>query len=228
MITTRRDVLISGLAAVAAGAISAGLGGDGKKTTSYFAGTAVDNGVTYQTTNFAKIDKKWHKQVVKYFSERAARHGRRRYEPPLPLPDHGEQDGDPLRRRRRPRRLQMVRPRHDRPQVAVAEMDAAAGDAQAPSRNCRPSSRAARRRTRSARAPCICIRDGVDIGYRLHGTLEPWSIGTDASSGCIRMFTEDVIDLYQRCPIGTAVQVLPHIADQADKSKPQADPTIVE
>ena len=29
------------------------------------------------------------------------------------------------------------------------------------------------------------------------------------------MFNEDAIDLYQRCPIGTAVQVLPHIADQA-------------
>ena len=42
------------------------------------------------------------------------------------------------------------------------------------------------------------------------------------------MIQEHIIDLYQRCPIGTAVQVLPHIADQADKSKPQADPTIVE
>ena len=61
-------------------------------------------------------------------------------------------------------------------------------------------------------------RDGADIGYRLHGTLEPWSIGTDASSGCIRMFPEDIIDLYQRCPIGTAVEVLPHIADQAPAS----------
>ena len=58
-------------------------------------------------------------------------------------------------------------------------------------------------------------RDGVDTGYRFHGTLEPGSIGKDASSGCIRMFNEDAIDLYQRCPIGTAVQVLPHIADQA-------------
>ncbi len=35
---------------------------------SYFAGTAVDNGVTFRKTNFAKIDKKWHRQVVKYFS----------------------------------------------------------------------------------------------------------------------------------------------------------------
>ena len=56
---------------------------------------------------------------------------------------------------------------------------------------------------------------GGDTGYRLHGTLEPGSIGKDVSSGCIRMFPEHVIDLYQRCPIGTAVQVLPHIADRA-------------
>jgi hypothetical protein len=32
------------------------------------------------------------------------------------------------------------------------------------------------------------------------------------------MFNEDAIDLYQRCPIGTAVQVLPHLAEQAQKS----------
>jgi lipoprotein-anchoring transpeptidase ErfK/SrfK len=52
---------------------------------------------------------------------------------------------------------------------------------------------------------------GADTGYRLHGTLEPWSIGSDVSSGCIRMFPEDVIDLYQRCPVGTRVSVLEHL-----------------
>lgn len=56
-------------------------------------------------------------------------------------------------------------------------------------------------------------RDGVDLGYRLHGSLEPWLIGQDVSSGCIRMFPEDVIDLYQRCPVGTEVLVLEHIAE---------------
>ena len=66
-------------------------------------------------------------------------------------------------------------------------------------------------------------RDGADTGYRFHGTIQPWSIGTDASSGCIRMFNEDAIDLYQRCPIGTAVQVLQHIADQAEKSRALPD-----
>jgi lipoprotein-anchoring transpeptidase ErfK/SrfK len=70
MTMTRRDVLSSGLAAAAAAAVSTpAWAAAAKKNTSYFAGTAVDNGVTYRTTNFAKIDQKWHKQVVKYFSE---------------------------------------------------------------------------------------------------------------------------------------------------------------
>lgn len=58
-------------------------------------------------------------------------------------------------------------------------------------------------------------RNGQDLGYRLHGTLEPWSIGHDVSSGCIRMLPEDVIDLYQRCPKGTAVLVLEHLGANA-------------
>ena len=54
-------------------------------------------------------------------------------------------------------------------------------------------------------------RDGKDLDYRLHGTVEPWSIGGDVSSGCIRMLPEDVIDLYQRTPVGTEVEVLKHL-----------------
>jgi len=49
--------------------------------------------------------------------------------------------------------------------------------------------------------------DGVDTMYRIHGTNEPWSIGQNVSSGCIRMFNQDVIDLYERIPIGTRVVV---------------------
>ena len=55
-------------------------------------------------------------------------------------------------------------------------------------------------------------RDGRDLGYRLHGTLEPWTIGMDASSGCVRLLPEDVVDLYQRTPIGTKVMVLDRVA----------------
>jgi lipoprotein-anchoring transpeptidase ErfK/SrfK len=44
--------------------------------------------------------------------------------------------------------------------------------------------------------------------YRIHGSNEPWTIGTQVSSGCIRMRNEDVIDLYDRVKVGTKVIVL--------------------
>ena len=44
--------------------------------------------------------------------------------------------------------------------------------------------------------------------YRIHGTNEPWSIGQDVSSGCIRMVNGDVEDLYERVKIGAKVIVL--------------------
>ena len=44
--------------------------------------------------------------------------------------------------------------------------------------------------------------------YRIHGTNEPHTIGQSVSSGCIRMMNEDVIDLYERTPVGTRVEVL--------------------
>ena len=45
--------------------------------------------------------------------------------------------------------------------------------------------------------------------YRIHGTNNPASIGTQVSSGCIRMRNDDVIDLYRRVSVGTKVIVLP-------------------
>lgn len=50
---------------------------------------------------------------------------------------------------------------------------------------------------------------GKDTLYRIHGTNEPQSIGRAVSSGCIRMLNADVIDLYDRVPIGTRVVVVP-------------------
>ncbi len=44
--------------------------------------------------------------------------------------------------------------------------------------------------------------------YRIHGSNEPWTIGTQVSSGCIRMRNEDVIDLYERVPVGAKVVVI--------------------
>ena len=43
--------------------------------------------------------------------------------------------------------------------------------------------------------------------YRIHGTDAPWTIGTAASSGCIRMFNADAIDLYGRAKVGARVTV---------------------
>ncbi len=43
--------------------------------------------------------------------------------------------------------------------------------------------------------------------YRIHGSNEPWTIGTAVSSGCIRMANEDVIHLYNNVPVGTRVIV---------------------
>jgi len=43
--------------------------------------------------------------------------------------------------------------------------------------------------------------------YRIHGSNEPWTIGTNVSSGCIRMRNEDVIDLYGRVGVGARVVV---------------------
>ena len=47
-----------------------------------------------------------------------------------------------------------------------------------------------------------------DTGYRIHGTSEPWTIGLNVSSGCIRLINEDVTDLYSRVSIGAKVIVL--------------------
>jgi lipoprotein-anchoring transpeptidase ErfK/SrfK len=44
--------------------------------------------------------------------------------------------------------------------------------------------------------------------YRIHGSNEPWTIGTQVSSGCIRLRNEDVVDLYGRVKVGTKVIVL--------------------
>lgn len=49
---------------------------------------------------------------------------------------------------------------------------------------------------------------GKDYGYRIHGTPEWQSIGRNASSGCIRMINQDVIDLYSRLQGGEKVVVL--------------------
>jgi lipoprotein-anchoring transpeptidase ErfK/SrfK len=50
-------------------------------------------------------------------------------------------------------------------------------------------------------------RDGKDTMYRIHGTNDPSSIGKSVSSGCIRMFNENVFELFAEVKTGTRVTV---------------------
>lgn len=215
MVLTRRDIVLGGLAVAAVGA-SANMAQ--AAAASYFSGTAQDNGVTFRKTNFTKIDKKWHRQIVKYFSSEpvgtvvvdtkhhflyvimenktAIRYGVGVGREGFKWYGRATIDRKALWPRWTPP-PEMIK-RHPELPAFVA-----GGSPKNPL---------------GPRAMYL-HRGGADTGYRFHGTLEPGSIGKDASSGCIRMFNEDAIDLYQRCPIGTAVQVLPHIADQADKAE---------
>ena len=75
-------------------------------------------------------------------------------------------------------------------------------------RRTRPG-RASWRASRSRAAPDNPLKArwmGV-AGRRIHGTGEPWSIGTRASHGCIRMTVPDVIELFRRVSIGTPVLI---------------------
>lgn len=50
-------------------------------------------------------------------------------------------------------------------------------------------------------------RNGKDTMYRIHGTMDPSSIGKATSAGCIRLFNQDVIDMFDEVPLGTYVKV---------------------
>lgn len=50
-------------------------------------------------------------------------------------------------------------------------------------------------------------RGGRDSFYRIHGTNDLSSIGNFGSAGCIRMFNQDVIDLFNRVPLETTVVI---------------------
>lgn len=213
MITTRR-AFTGGLAAAGALAATPSFAQAPPPTdwNSYYGPEADDHGKVYKTTNFARIDGQWRRQLVKYTSS----------EPQgTVVVDSREhhlyvifENGTALRygvgvgregfqwfgRASVDRRAlwpdwtpppEMLKRRPDLPRHMVGGPDNPMG----------------------ARALYL-YRDGQDIGYRLHGTNEPWSIGGDGSSGCIRMLTEDIMDLYQRCPIGTKVLVLKHLGSR--------------
>jgi len=52
------------------------------------------------------------------------------------------------------------------------------------------------------------FNNGRDTLYRIHGTNDPSSIGRSVSSGCVRLFNHDIIDLHRRVTVGSKVIVL--------------------
>lgn len=55
--------------------------------------------------------------------------------------------------------------------------------------------------------PLLARWIGITDGVGFHGTPEPWTIGTHASHGCLRMRVPDVKDLYPRVPLGTPILI---------------------
>lgn len=49
--------------------------------------------------------------------------------------------------------------------------------------------------------------NGGDGQIGIHGTDQPWVIGTSASHGCIRLYNRDIVWLSQHIPIGTPVRI---------------------
>lgn len=179
----------------------------------YFNGTIDDGGYTFRRTNFKNIKPRWRRQYVKFNSpephgtvvvdtrnhflyvifanKTALRYG-------IGVGRQGFKwygRAQILRKARWPRWVPPPEMRKRQPELPLA-MEGGPENPLGPR--------------------ALYLYDGKrDTGYRLHGTTQPWSIGSDVSSGCIRMFPEDVIDLYSRCPIGTRVLVLEHIASNA-------------
>ncbi len=46
-----------------------------------------------------------------------------------------------------------------------------------------------------------------DTLYRIHGTDAPWTVGQEISNGCVRLYNRDILDLYNRVPMGAKVVV---------------------
>jgi lipoprotein-anchoring transpeptidase ErfK/SrfK len=211
MCVTRRQFIAGVSVAAATAAATPGLA-QPEKGSAYFAGGAEDNGVTYRLTNFARINQQWRRQLVKYLSDEpqgtvvvdsrnhflyvifenktALRYG----------VGVGKEGVQWFGRAQIDRKAiwpdwvpppEMLKRKPDLPRFVAGGADNPLGP-----------------------RALYLYRDGQDLGYRLHGTVEPWSIGSDVSSGCIRMFPEDVIDLYQRCPVGTKVLVLKHLGSK--------------
>jgi lipoprotein-anchoring transpeptidase ErfK/SrfK len=48
---------------------------------------------------------------------------------------------------------------------------------------------------------------GIYDGAGIHGTDQTYSLGTAASHGCVRMSIPDVIELYDKVPVGAPIYI---------------------
>lgn len=62
-----------------------------------------------------------------------------------------------------------------------------------------------------ARALYLYDESGNDTFLRIHGTPEPWTIGTAVSNGCVRLANEHIIELYDQVELGAPVLLLPKV-----------------
>ena len=152
----------------------------------YFDGEAEDGGFVYRKTKMAMIDAEISPPAGQLRAQGAAR--------------------QPGGRHQEPRALRDVREQHRACAMASASAARASNGSAAPrwaARRCGPigcrrpkcwsaSPELPRRMEGGPDNPLgprahYLYRDGKDLIYRIHGTTEPWTIGTDVSSGCIRM-----------------------------------------
>lgn len=57
--------------------------------------------------------------------------------------------------------------------------------------------------------------------YGIHGNNNPHSIGTYASAGCVRMYNDDIIWLFEQVPVGTPVKIINDSTDLATLVEPE-------
>lgn len=74
---------------------------------------------------------------------------------------------------------------------------------------------------------------GIDVPwgiYGIHGTNKPWTIGSRASHGCVRMFNRDVLRLYGMVKLGTPVHILgdlPQVRLRREYTRKQSGPDVL-
>lgn len=62
-----------------------------------------------------------------------------------------------------------------------------------------------------ARALYLFDDSGADTFLRIHGTPEPWTIGSAVSNGCVRLVNDDITTLYDAVELGAPVLLLPKL-----------------